>query len=180
MQTFKQFLTERFISPGFKDEHDHFREKYKSQLVKMFSDAYVYAGGYCGIETGSEKETAAIEADVKTCQLKMAVRNDHVTAAIMYKPQHGRKAIGIATDGTITGKNDFLKIAKEDQKLQRSWAEVSGAPEKIFTRLKMPVVDTAEVEKIIGKRITIIDKETYEREISGHMHKKKVMGFPKT
>ena len=70
---------------------------------------------------------------------------------MLYKKHHGRKAIGMGTDGTSQGKSDIFKTMTDDHKQKRSWAEVSSAPEKIQRKLGVPVIHNKYAARLTGK-----------------------------
>lgn len=180
MFTFKEYLEEKVLSIGLNPEHEHHREKFRNQMHDMLRASYASIGGYGGRGSGSEDESKAIHDDISNSQIKAVKRGDKLTAVRLYKAQHGRKGIAVATDGTQQGKRDMLKASEEDKKLKRSWSEVSGAPEKIFKRMGFPTVPAAHAEKLIGKKVEIQpDGEHYTREIGGHKHTKVILGYPK-
>ena len=131
MEKFKDFvLNEKIISIGLKSEHEKYREELRPQIHSIIRNSYAKVGGYGGHESGSDEESKAIHTDISNSLIKAVTRGNSVTAVNMYKPQFGRKSIASATDGTYQGKQDYKMIKREDQKMQRSWGEVSGAVER--------------------------------------------------
>ena len=178
MLSFSQFMTEHVLSIGLNPKHEKYREQYRNDIHDILRNSYSGIGGYSGISSGSEDESKSIHNDISNSAMKVVVRKGKVSAVTLYKKQLGRKSIAVGTDGTKRGKLDFMKTAAEDNKMKRSWAEVSGAPEAIMRKIGTPVVPSSEAEKLLGKKVRIVDKERYRRKIGSHSHEKVIMGHP--
>lgn len=173
-------LNERFISVGINPKDEKYREKYRDQLITMLQNSYKGIGGYGGISDKVD-ELKSINDDISNSAIKMINRNGVITATLMYKLNHGRKSIAVATNGTKEGKSDLMKIIDDDKKIQRSWGEFSGAIEHILRKKDFPVIKPERVKNLIGKKIQL-DPESpdhYHRDIGGHSHRKIGLGYPK-
>ena len=180
METFKSFLTEKVLSIGFNPEHEHHREKHRQQIHDMMQKSYEKCGGYGGLPSGSKEESDSIHHDITHSHIKAVKRGDSITAAHLYKMQHGRKTIAAATNGTPEGKKDWLKVGMEDHAQKRAWAEKSGAPEHIAHKLGVPAVPAKHAERLTGKKVEVHpDGIHYTRNIGGHAHTKAIYGHPK-
>ena len=185
MISFKQYLEEqrldeRILSIGFKDEHEPFREKHRQEIHDMIRNAYASIDGYAGQPSGSAAESNAIHDDISKSLIKATVRNGKVTAVNLYKPQHGRKSIASATDGTQQGKQDFMRTKIEDHELKRAWGEISGKMTHIHAKIGTPDIPASRAKELLNKDVTAHpDGVHYDRAIGGHMHTKKMVGHPK-
>lgn len=181
MITFKQFLLEKVLSPGFNPEHNEHREKYRDQIHDILKTSYEKMGGYGGLGSGTEQEHNSIHADITKLNIKMTRRGDAITAVMLYKDQFGRKAVAAGTDGSVRGKKDLLAHMKEDHTQSRSWGEVSDTPEHLQRKLGAPEVPYAKAKKIIGKddMEQIPGTNRYERKIGDKIKGKIAMGHPK-
>lgn len=182
MKTFKEYLNETVISPGFNPDHEKFREKHRQEIHDVLRNSYSHPdiGGYAGHKSGSKEESDAIHSDISNHAIKAVVRNGKVSAVNIYKKQHGRKLIASGTDGTHQGKKDYLMIQREGHTQKRDWAEVSGAPEHIAKKMGIPDVPNTEAGKLTGKKVELdSDGSHYTRDIGGSPHKKKIVGHPK-
>lgn len=180
MLRFRHYLEEKVLSIGFNPAHEKHREQYRQQMHDMLHKAYSSIGGYGGVGSGTPEESRAIHNDITHSNIKAVRRGDKISAVQLYKPQHGRKTIALATDGSTQGKKDMLKTGSEDHEHKRAWAEVSGAPEKIFKKLGYPTVPAKHAEKLLGKQVNVHpDGEHYTRNIGGHPHTKTIIGHPK-
>ena len=179
MLSFLEYMTEHVLSIGINPKHEKYREQYRSDIHDVLRKSYEPIGGYGGISSGSEDESKAIHDDISTSLMKLVTRKGKVSAVTLYKPQHGRKAIAVGTENSKQGKMDFKKTAIEDNELKRAWLEGSGSVEAIQRKLGSPVVPSSEAEKLLGKKVKIIDKERYSRPIGGSEKEKVIMGYPK-
>lgn len=181
METFKQFISEHILSIGLNPDHDKHREGHRQEIHDLLRNAYKDIGGYAGLPHGSEEESKAIHSDISNNLIKATKRNNKITAVSLYKPQHGRKAVAIGTDGTPEGKKDFLKTAMEDNERKRAWGEFSGAVEKIAGRIGMPTIPSSRSKELLGKEVEPEkDSEHYTRQIGTEKRRKIMMGHPKT
>jgi hypothetical protein len=173
-------LMEHVLSIGFNPEQEPLREKYRQQLIDILHNSYKEIGGYGGFTSGSPEEYADINNDISTLNMKAMRRKCKITAVILYKDRYGRKAVGIGTDGTRQGKVDYGRMTREDHAQQRSWAEVSGAPEIIQKKMGSPVVPNTHAAKLTGKNVELDPNGThYSRKIGTDSHQKVIMGHPK-
>lgn len=183
MKTIKQFLDEHVLSIGLNPDHDKHREQHKDDIHDVLKRAYsTVEGGYSGQGHGSHKETEAIHADISNPNhiIKAVKRGGKISAVAIYKKSHGRKMIALGHDGSDQGKKDIKKTMMDDNKMKRSWAEVSGAPEHISRKMGVPVVSSSHAKELTGKSdVRIKDKERYVRKIGGQDHEKVIMGHPK-
>jgi hypothetical protein len=183
MLSFNEFISEHVLSIGLNPKHEKYREHHRKDLHDLMKKSYEKIGGYCGHKPGSKEESDAIHADISNPHhiIKATRRDGKITSASIYKKKHGRKQIGIATDGTMQGKRDVKRTFDDDHKMKRSWAEVSGAPEKIQRKNGVPVIHNSRAAKLTGKPIEKLhpDAEHYTRTIGGHSHDKVIMGHPK-
>lgn len=184
MLSFKEYLQERVLSPGFNKEHDALKEKHRQEIHDILHKSYSHPsiGGYGGLTSGSKEESDAIHHDISNNKMKMVRRNNKVVAVNLYKDQHGRKSIAAGTDGTPEGKKGMLSIMHDDKKKERSWSEVSGAPEHIMTKMGFPKVPNSRAKELTGKHDiepTKDDDHKYTRKIGNDRHEKTIMGYPK-
>lgn len=154
------------------------RVKYKDVVWNIMQQSYAKAGGF--------KSAVSPEELVDTTNLwKLVVRTDatgkrRVTAANVYRDQHGRKSVASGTDGTLQGKRDYIKIKDEDIKMLRAWAEVSGATEKIMIKTGAIPISNKYAAELTGKEIVSYDPDGYHytRLILGEPHEKVIYGYP--
>lgn len=181
MLTFKSFLEEQIISIGFNPKHEPYREKYRDQFYSLLHNAYKDIGGYAGHISGSNEESDAIHNDISNLHIKaVKKKNGVITTINVYKPSHGRKLIATATNKTEQSKKDWTNLAKDDIKKKRSWAEVSGAVEHLFSKLNSPKVKNTEASTLTGKSdIEPNGEYKYSRKIGNERHEKTIMGHPK-
>jgi hypothetical protein len=173
-------LNERFISVGINPKDEKYREKYRDQLITMLQNSYKDINGYGGI-SDKDEELKSINNDISNSAIKMVERNGVITATLIYKLNHGRKSIAVATNGTKEGKSDLMKIIDDDKKMQRSWGEFSGAIEHILRKKDFPLIKPERIKNLTGKKIQL-DPESpdhYHRDIGGYSHRKIGLGYPK-
>ena len=164
-------LTERIRNFDHTEVSD--RQQYADQVWNLLQHAYKEIGGFLSAANAQEL--------VETPGLwKLVIRDSHVHAVVIYKESHGRKLIGAATDGTAQGKTDLIQILKEDKRLNRSWAEVSGKMENLYEKLGAKPIPNDQAARLTGKRILSLDADGvhYVRLIAGHPHKKALYGTP--
>jgi hypothetical protein len=180
---FKYFsLNEKVLNIGFNPDHEEHREKHRKEIHDLLRKSYAGIGGYSGLGSGSKEESDAIHKDISNTNIKAVKRDGKVVAARLYKDSHGRKSVALGSDGSDQGRKDAAMLMKDDAKLKdrHSWGEYSGAVRHILkNKLGSPVIHPSKVEKLISKKITPVDDESYERPIGGHMHNKSVLGYPK-
>lgn len=139
----------------------------------MLQRSYAAVGGF--------KSAANVEELVQDSSVwKLVTRDGELSAVAIYKDKHGRKSIAVGTDGTDQGKRDLMMVKSEDVKLQRSWAEVSGAPEKLMTRLGAQPVPNKYAAALTGKEVLSLSDDGYHytRLIAGRPYEKIILGIP--
>lgn len=183
MLSFLNFLEERVVSIGLDKDNDHLREKHRSEIHDLLHKAYSHPsiGGYGGLKSGSKEESDSIHHDISNSIIKATKRDGKITAVNLYKNQHGRKMIAAGSDGSERGKEDWKKLSSEDHHQKRSWGEVSGAVEKIMTKIGAPKISATHAKKILNKDVKPVpnDPHKYVRKIGDHDHEKTIMGHPK-
>lgn len=181
MKTYKEFISERVLSIGINPKHEIHREKHRQEIHDILRNAYEPIGGYAGLKSGSSEESEAIHGDISNSLIKATKRNGKISSVSVYKPQHGRKAVAIGTDGTPQGKKDFLKTAIEDNEQKRAWGEFSGAIEHIGKKIGMPILPASKAKELTGKSDIEPDEdgEHYTRKIGLERRRKLAMGHPK-
>ena len=124
MLRFKQFrqLDEHILNIGLNPAHEKYREQHKSEFHNILHNSYKKIGGYGGHESGSKEESEAIHSDISNSNhvIKATKRDGKITSLNIYKKSHGRKSIGVGTDGTDQGKKDFIKTKIEDNSIPTS------------------------------------------------------------
>lgn len=151
------------------------KQKYGPQVWEILQKSYASLPG--GFGTAS-----SLEELIQTSGLwKIVIRDGKVSSVNIYRDQHGRKSIASGTDGTTQGKKDFLMIKHADVNLKRAWAEVSGAPEKILTRMGATPIPNKYAALLTGKEILELNDDGfhYTRLIAGEPHEKIMLGFVK-
>ena len=165
---FKEFLIETYINAIDPDD----KKKYARQVWDILQSSYASLPG--GFATASSID----ELIEKSWLWKMAKKNGKIVAVQIYKDQYGRKGIAGGTDGSEIGKKEFNKIFADDIRLNRSWAEVSGAPEYIMKKLGAPAIPNTLAAKLTGKEILNLNPDGfhYTRLINGEPHEKVMYG----
>ena len=180
MLTFSEFLAEKILNIGLNPKHEKHREAYRKQIHDVIQKSYTgVEGGYGGHGSGSDAESKAIHADISDHSIKATRRGDKITHATIYKQKHGRKIIGLGTDGSKQGSADFDRNAKEDNKHKRAWGELSDRAESAYRKRGFPQVSSSHAEKLTGKKVKVKDDARYSREIGGKEHEKTILGHPK-
>jgi hypothetical protein len=165
---FSEILTETYINAIDPDD----KKKYARQVWDILQSSY------SGLPGGFATAATVDELIEKSWLWKMAKKNGKIVAVQIYKDQYGRKGIAGGTDGSRVGKAEFNKIAVDDIKLNRSWAEVSGAPEYIMKKLGAPAIPNTLAAKLTGKEILNLNPDGYHytRLINGEPHEKVMYG----
>lgn len=165
---FKEFITETYIN-AIKPEQ---KQKYAEQVWDMLQ------ASYAGLPGGFATAATIEELIQKSLLWKMVKRDGKIVAVQIYKDQYGRKGIAGGTDGSSIGKSEFSKIVADDIKLNRSWAEVSGSPERIMTKLGAQPIPNTLAAMLTGKEILEINPDGYHytRLIAGEPHEKIMFG----
>ena len=167
-------LPDSFISDAYKNLFKKEEMKlYAKEVKALLDEAYKDIGGALGIDT---EEDLINEGNF----WKLVTRNGKVTAACIYTMNSlGRKAKYGMSDGTPSGKKDLISILTEDvtQVARGAYYEVSGAPERILTRLGMKVIPADKVSAILNKTVTPSeDGFHYTRNIAGRPVEKLLLG----
>lgn len=182
MKRFNEYLQERVLSIGLNPKHDHLRQQHEDEIYDAIRKSYADIGGYGGKPSGSKEESEAIRADIRNPDhiIKATRRNGRVNSATIYKRQHGRKMIAIGADGTPQGKMDVRKSLDDDNKMRRSWGEVSKAAKRAMERTGFPK-HTSQIARDILKKddIEIVNDTEYSRKIGGNRMTKTIMGHIK-
>lgn len=146
--------------------------KYAPQVWDILQSSYSKLPG--GFGTASSIE----ELIDKSGLWKIVVRDGNVTAVNIYKDMHGRKSIASGTDGSPQGKKDFMMLKDADIKFKRAWAEVSGAPERILSKLGAKPIPSKFAPLLTGKEILDYNDDGfhYTRLIAGEPHEKVIYG----
>ena len=163
-----ELLIERVVNAFDPTKKQH----YATQVWDLLQKSYSTVPGGFGT-------AATIEELIEKSGLwKLVVRDGRVTAAGIYRDQHGRKSIAAGTDGTTQGKKDYLMIKDADVKLGRAWAEVSGAPERIMAKSGAKPLPAKFAEVLTGKEILEYNPDGYHytRLIAGDPHEKVIYG----
>jgi hypothetical protein len=148
------------------------KQPYADLVWDMLQTSYKAAGGF--------KSAANAEELVNTPGIwKLVRRNGKITAAALYKDQHGRKNYAGGQDGSPQGKIDFNMLLKDDVTLDRAWAEVSGAPEHMMKKAGGKPVRNTLAQALTGKMILSLNPDGihYTRLIAGEPHEKAIYGF---
>jgi hypothetical protein len=148
------------------------KQKYAEQVWDILQASYAsLPGGFATAATVDE----LIE---KSWLWKLVKRDGKIVAVQIYKDQYGRKSIAGGTDGSPTGKAELNKIVMDDIKLNRSWAEVSGAPEHIITKLGGQPLPNTLAAMLTGKEILELNPDGYHytRLIAGKPYEKIIFG----
>ena len=165
---FKEFLSESYVN-AFSPEQ---KQKYAQQVWDILQASYASLPG--GFATA-----ATVEELIEKSQLwKMVKRDGKIVAVQIYKDQYGRKGIAGGTDGSSIGKKELSKIIADDIKLNRSWAEASGSPERIMNRLGAQPIPNSLAAMLTGKEIISFNPDGfhYTRLIAGKPYEKIIFG----
>ena len=148
--------------------------QYGQEVWDLLQKAYADKGGF--------KSAPDIEALVSDSGMwKLSRRGGKINAALIYKDMHGRKMIGLATDGTRRGIADYANTLATDMSMKRAWAEVSGKPEAYLIRLGAKPIPAKYAPMLTGKSIIEFNPDGihYTRLLSGEPHEKALYGFVK-
>lgn len=178
MISYKQFLAERYVTTSDIAEKD----KYRDHIHKILKASYAGVGGYGNLGSGSDAEHNAINADIDHPNhlLKLHKKDGAPLSLAIYKKSRGRKLIAAGTNQTPEGRDSLHRIIHDDNKDKRAWGEVSHKMAQVFDKHKMPHIPNSEAEKLTGKKIIKKNPDgTYDREIGGSVHTKRLQGHPK-
>lgn len=197
METFKTYLTERFVNAIGDDKK---KEEYVDQVWDILQKSYAAIGGVKGNGFKSKEDM------IKNIPFwKMVVNNGKVFAVVLYKDKSGRKSVAVGTDGSDYAKKHVASIFKDD--IKRSYGEKSkGAlgfllktvPWDVLEQFILTPIEVAKISKDdeIIPIVTVPKKEWpedaqialdkhpnliqygYLREIGGHLHFKIMIGTP--
>ena len=160
MNTFKKFLTEKFIN-AFQDDTE-IKTKYVDDVWDILQKSYSDIGGIKGSGFNSKEDMIN-----KIPFWKIALDNGKPVAVIMYKDSNGRKSVAIGTDGSVSGKDKVTDIIKNDFK--RSFGEKSKAALGIMMKtvewdvLQSFTMTPKEAQTALGKPVTAL--KDYKGEI---------------
>ena len=147
--------------------------RWKEKVWALLQSSYSKIGGF--------KSAATVDELIADSALwKMVTREGTITAIAIYKDRYGRKSIAVATDGTAQGKRDLVMLKSEDMRFGRAWAEVSGAPERMMSRMGGRPVPNQYAAALTGKEILSFNDDGYHytRLIAGVPYEKIIYGFP--
>ena len=149
------------------------KEQYVDTVWDMLDQAYKPVGGF---KSATSKDDLIQDSNL----WKLVKRGDKIVSVAIYKDKNGRKSIAMATDGTVQGKKDLIKLKSDDIKLHRSWCEASDKAESFLKRLGAVPVSSKYAAKLTGKEILgyDVDGVHYTRLIQGEPHVKGIYGFP--
>lgn len=162
------------------------RQRYANDVWDILQMSYAPIGGIKGNGFNNIKDMIDNIPFWKLC-----VRNNEVTAVLLYKDKKGRKRVAMATDGSSIGKKDLANMIKDEYKTNRAYAEISGGSLKFhkkvlgdeFQNILLPSEVALDVYD--ADEIDIIDSYTYKRNINGQWIEKQLVGtmdaqFPKS
>lgn len=147
------------------------KQEYIDIVWDMLQTAYASIGGFKSVSNKDE-----LMDNLYTW--KLTINENKVVALGIYKKQHGRKCIGLATDGTPSGKSQLINMIKEDIQSGKSWLEASGCIEHIFNKHNAKKLPNKFAAIATGKQILELDPDGfhYVREIAGEKHRKIIFG----
>jgi hypothetical protein len=177
MFSFRQYLEERWVT----SDKPEVKSQYHDKAHAMLKASYKSVGGYGGLGHGSEEEHRAISQDINHPDhiIKLKKRAGEPHAVAIYKKANGRKLIAAGTNGTDEGKQHLYRMVKDDHRDKRAWAEVSHAMEHIFKKQGHPEIPNEKAHELTGKEILKHNPDnSYDREIGGEVHTKRMMGHP--
>src|ERR1039457_4292738 len=158
----QEILNEHVVNLLTPDE----KKKYAELVWDMLQTSYAPRGGF---NTSANVD----ELISKSGMWKLIVRNGVLTAVQIYRDQYGRKGIGIGSNGTRTGIQDVKQLLLGNSKTKRAWSEVSGAPEKLYTRLGAQPIPNKFAPFLSKHPIINYDED-------GYHHTRLVHGVPRT
>lgn len=165
-----ELLQERYINLFTNAE----KMQYGQEVWDLLQKAYADKGGF--------KSASDIEGLVTDSGMwKLSRRNGKINAVLIYKDSHGRKMIGLATDGTRRGIADYANTLATDMSMKRAWAEVSGKPEAYLIRLGAKPIPAQYATILTGKEVLEYNPDGihYTRMLGGEPHEKALYGFVK-
>lgn len=162
----KDLLEERYINLFDKED----MTKYGEEVWKLIQQTYAPIGGY--------PDDNIVDLIKDTAMWKLVRKNGKIVAFCLYKDKSGRKSIAGGSDGSSEGKKALFDIFKEDFRLNRSWAEVSGKLEQILlANFKAQPLPNTYAQKLTGKKILSLNSDGvhYTRLIGGEPHEKMIL-----
>lgn len=171
----KTLLTETIVNLVTPED----RIEYIDDIVPIMLASYSYVGGYKHASDPESLKKVLRSDAMKDGIWKMSRRNGKIVAIIGYEfTPNGRKAIFSSTDRTPIGKKEFIKLKKDDVRLNRSYSEVSDKMEDFMLKIGAKRVPSSIAAKILNKKIEPEDDGYhYRREIGGKIHRKVMVGF---
>lgn len=189
MDTFKEYITERFVN--LLPDNEEEKHAHKHEVYNLVQKAYANIGGMKG--NGFESPDAMVK---KIPMWKLHKKDGKIRAVSLYKDKGGRKMVAAATDSTEEGKHGLASILKDDVTRNRAYTEVSG-PALGFLKKHLPdrnvkpfamhhqdVIKNSDGDEIrpaphddteIQKHPELKD-HFYQRKIGGHWHTKIMLG----
>jgi hypothetical protein len=177
-----EFLTERVLNLHTPDQ----KAQYADEVWDMLQKSYAKMGGF---KSASSKEELI---DIPG-YWKVVKRGPELTAVNLYRQTPKTKNFKVyasaaqttkdlATDkykATPQGLQDYLMVKKADEKMKRSWAEVSGPAEKLAQSINTKPIPNKFAEYLTGKEILSLNPDGYHytRLIQGELHEKIIYGF---
>lgn len=167
--SYKQFLAERFLTlktPSSKESSKH-------EVWYLLHQTYKGIGGLMGADLVDLVRTPGM--------WKLVRKNGHIVAGVIYKDTDwGRKIRLVFHNDTDEGRTWLKKILQEDISKNRSWGEISGALEKVMTRMGAKLVDNRQVHKFLKVPVDNIKKlhsdgHHYDREVAPGVIKTQVL-----
>ena len=161
-------LLERIVN--LYDDSD--KREYAQAVWDLLQQSYQFIGGF--------KSAVGIDELIeKTGLWKLVIRDGEITAVGLYRDQYGRKSIASGTNGSYQGKKDFRMIKKDDIKLKRAWAEVSGPVEIIMRKAGAKPIPSKLATLLTNHEILSYDNDGfhYTRLIGGKPVVKIMYGF---
>lgn len=177
MISFRQYLTEQFLTENYKNligpESRIEKEAWADQVWEMLQKSYAPIGGIKGSGFSSKEDM------INNIPFwKLYVKNGKVIVVVLYKDKSGRKIVALGADGSDFSKEVLSNILKSSLKV--SYSEMSGPflgfLMKIipFDELKKYILTIDQVKKLTGDILTPVtdftyksldekDKKTYDR-----------------
>lgn len=150
MQTFKSFITERFVNLIGDDEK---KAKYADEVWNLLQKSYAPIGGIKGSGFSSKQDMID-----NIPFWKLGVKNGKVVAVIMYKDKGGRKSVAFGSDGSDASVPVVRDIFKND--ITRAYGEKSKAALGKLLKtipwnvLKAYAIPPEKVERTLRKDVT--------------------------
>lgn len=149
--------------------------EYKGEIFDLIQNAYAKIGGHIKYKSPDDVTGAESRSDYEVIDLD---DDDEIDAVTISRPTpFGGKSVGMGHDGSQKAKHEIIKH-KVYQLNNGFYIEVSGVLKDILLKKGVPMItDKETIEKVLkGKNITMNDDGTYDREISGQLHTKTLLG----